>query len=268
MLKLVYMHENRESVVLINEGQKIFGILHLPKGIKNPSCVLICHGLGGHKTGRYRVYVELAEALIRENIAVFRFDFRGSGDSEGCFSEMTLNGEISDSLVALNYLKKEARIDSERIGIFGRSLGGAVAVLSASLFGAVKGIALWAPIFNGEQWKKEWEKVMDGSATAEEVNEMRRINGQIAGLNFYREMFEMRIDISLKSLESVPLLLIHGEKDDLVTIRHSELYLKERHLLKEITKFIRLPHADHDFSYYEERSFAIVETAKWFRRVI
>lgn len=262
------MSENRESVVLTNEGQKIFGILHLPGGVKNPPCVLICHGLGGHKTGRYRVYVELAEALVKENIAVFRFDFRGSGDSEGNFSDMTLKGEVSDALVALNYLKSESRIDTGRIGIFGRSLGGAVAILSAGLFGSIDCIALWAPLFNGEQWKHEWAKVMNGHATEEESNEMRRINGQIAGLPFYTEMFEMQIDLALKSLEHVPLLLIHGEKDTLININHSELYLKERHHLKEITEFIRLPNADHDFSYTEERALAIFETSKWFRRFI
>lgn len=262
------MSENRESVVLTNEGQKIFGVLHLPNGVENPPCVLICHGLGGHKTGRYRVYVELAEALVKKNIAVFRFDFRGSGDSEGHFSEMTLMGEVSDALVALNYLKTEPRIDAGRMGIFGRSLGGAVAILSAGLFGSIRCIALWAPIFNGEQWKHEWAKVMKGHATKAEAAEMHRINGQIPGFPFFKEMFEMQIDLSLKLLENVPLLLMHGEKDDLVTISHSELYLKERHHLKEITKFIRLPHADHDFSYTEERMFAIKETAHWFERFI
>lgn len=141
------MFEERESVVLTNQGQKIFGILHLPKGVHRPPCVLFCHGLGGHKTGRYRVYVDLAEALVKAKIAVFRFDFRGSGDSEGSFSEMTLKGEVSDALVALEYLKQEERIDTERLGVFGRSLGGAVAILSSALFQSIRCISLWAPIF-------------------------------------------------------------------------------------------------------------------------
>ena len=256
--------EIRESVVLTNEGQKIFGILHLPVDVANPPCVLICHGLGGHKTGRYRVYVELAEALVRSNIAVFRFDFRGSGDSEGDFSEMTLTGEVGDALAALNYLQSEKRVDGSRIGVFGRSLGGAVAVLSSARFGAVRCVALWAPLFNGDQWKDEWARVSQGYASEHESHELRRINGQVAGLNFYSEMFGMRIDQALQKLNAIPFLIIHGEKDDLITIRHSELYVQERSESNQETQFIRLPEADHDFSFTVERYFAIEKTAKWF----
>lgn len=259
------MSEIRESVVLSNQGQKIFGILHLPDGVEKPPCILICHGLGGHKTGRYRVYVELAEALVKQNIAVLRFDFRGSGDSEGSFSEMTLKGEVSDALIALKYLEQEERIDNNRIAIFGRSLGGAVAVLSASTFGKIKCVALWAPIFNGDQWKSLWENAQRGLMTHHESSELRRINGQIAGLQFYTELFQMRVDLALHELKELPMLFIHGEKDELVTIQHSELYLEERRHSRDLTKFIRLPQADHDFTFSDERSFAIEETANWFK---
>lgn len=260
--------EIRESVVLSNNGQKIFGILHLPTGVENPPCIMICHGLGGHKTGRYRVYVDLAEALVLAKFAVFRFDFRGSGDSEGSFSDMTLKGEISDALAALEYLKSEKRVDTTKIGLFGRSLGGAVATLSASIFRSIKCIALWAPIFNGDQWKNEWSGVRDGAILEEEANELRRINGQIAGMRFYAEMFDMRIDQALKDLKHIPLLLIHGEEDKLVTIRHSELYVEERKDAEAITEIIRLPKGDHDFTYSQERQFAIDETVKWFKRML
>ena len=77
--------EERQSVVLENEGQKIFGILHRPIHVDSCPAVLICHGLAGHKTGQYRIYVILAEKLSEAGIASFRIDFRGSGDSEGKF---------------------------------------------------------------------------------------------------------------------------------------------------------------------------------------
>lgn len=258
--------DTREPIVLVNNGQKIFGILHLPKDAIKPPCILICHGLGGHKTGRYRAYVELSESLVKRGIAVFRFDFRGSGDSEGDFAEMTLNGEVSDALVAFQYLLGEGRIDKDKIGVFGRSLGGAVSVLSAASFGHVKCIALWAPIFNGDQWKMQWEKVKNGVVSENESNEMRRINGQVAGIPFYMEMFDMKITEALEKLKNIPLLLIHGEKDNLVTIHHSELYVEERTNLVATTEFVRLPEGDHDFSFTEERYFAIEKTAEWFKR--
>lgn len=258
-------YEEREGVVLDNEGQKIFGVLHLPKNVDRPPCVLICHGLGGHKTGRYRVYVELAEALVAMGIAVFRFDFRGSGDSEGRFHEMTLTGEISDATVALLHLyHRERRLNAHRLGIFGRSLGGAVAIHTAANFGHIKSIALWAPMFSGDQWRHLWEHVSTGLATEHESQEMRRINGQVAGMPFYSEMFQMRIDKQLEKLRDVPLLLIHGEQDALISIRHSEEYWGARKHSDAKTEFIRLPNADHDFTHTEERVQAIEKTAQWF----
>lgn len=260
--------EQRESIVLTNEGQKIFGVLHLPKGIERPPCVLMCHGLGGHKTGHYRVYVELAEALIEKKIASFRFDFRGCGDSEGHFSEMTLHGEVSDALKALNFLHTDPRVNNEQIGLFGRSLGGAVAVLTAAKFNYVKTLALWAPIFDGEQWKHYWTSIQNGQISEHESIEMRRINGQVAGLPFYEELFNMRIDRELKALHDLPLLLIHGEQDTVVNIGHAEKYEKLRKEANAVTDFIRLTHADHDFTVPEERIFAIKRTANWFKEIL
>lgn len=260
--------EDRESIIFENEGQKLFGILHLPHEVKNPPCVLICHGLGGHKTGRYRIYVELAEALVEQGVAAFRFDFRGSGDSEGSFSDMTLHGEVSDAMRALDYIHSEKRIDQERIGIFGRSLGGAIAVIVAARYGNAKSMALWAPMFNGKDWMHLWEKIESGELTKEQSEEFRRINGQVAGINFYDEMFKMRIDQELDALRDVPILLMHGEQDDVIAPHHSEYYMDHRKRADSKTEFVKLPHGDHDFTHAQERAYAIKKTSEWFKETL
>src|ERR1700722_17738329 len=144
--------DHRESIVLENQGQKIFGILHRPviPSDKYPA-VLICHGLAGHKTGKYRIYVIFAEMLAKVGIASLRIDFRGSGDSEGDFSDMTLTSEVSDALLSLDFLKTVQDVDADRIGIFGRSIGGTVAFMTVHRDPAkcIKSIATWAPIFDG-----------------------------------------------------------------------------------------------------------------------
>jgi dipeptidyl aminopeptidase/acylaminoacyl peptidase len=260
--------EERECIVLNNEGQKIFGILHLPSHVKNPPCVLICHGLGGHKTGRYRIYVELAEALVKQGIAAFRFDFRGSGDSEGSFIDMTLHGEVSDAVKALEYLEKEPRIDRDRIGLFGRSLGGAIAVMVAARFGKAKSIALWAPMYSGEDWLHLWDKIQSGTLSSEESEEFRRINGQVASIDFYGEMFKMRIDNELQELMHIPLLLMHGEQDEVISPTHSDKYLDDRKVSGAKTEIVKLPHGDHDFTQAQERAYAVMRTAEWFMETL
>lgn len=258
--------EERNSFVVINKGQKIFGITHKPLHIKKPPVILFCHGLGGHKTGRYRVYVELAETLVRANIAVVRFDFRGSGDSEGALSEMTIQDQLSDALAMLNYISESQEYDLTKIGIFGRSLGAAIAIQAAAIHGDIKSLAVWVPLFNGKQWENQWEKVQSGEISSRDAIEIRRINGQVASLEFYAQMFSMPIESSLEKLHNVPLLIIHGEKDSLISIYHSELYAKTREGAGAETLFIRLPQGDHDFTFTEERQAAILETGHWFQK--
>lgn len=261
-------HEIRESLVFVNEGQKIFAVFHKPKGIHKPPVVLIFHGLAGHKTGRYRVYVDLAERLLEKNIAVLRFDFRGCGDSEGAFADTTLKTELSDAKVVLDFLFKQTDIDTDRIGFFGRSLGASVAVLLAAESLKAKSLALWVPLFDGSQWEDLWGQVISGKMLDEESQEVRRINGQVVSIPFYAEMFDMHIKEALKNLENVPILLIHGEPDELIGIQHSESFFQLRKESQAETKFIRLPHSDHDFSQTSERLQALIETTDWFENTL
>ena len=100
--------ETREAVVLTNHQDKLFGILNRPLNAANPCpAVLICHGFGGDKLGKNKLYLKLAQELSKAGIATLRIDFRGCGDSEGDFNEITLEGLISDALTAIDFLKKD-----------------------------------------------------------------------------------------------------------------------------------------------------------------
>ena len=263
------MHkEERESVVLKNEGQKIFGIYHKPIGLKTYPALLMCHGLGGHKSGKYRLYVKLAARLSSMGIASLRIDFRGSGDSEGEFSDMTLEGEVNDALKGLEFLLHDPHVDPERLGIFGRSFGGAIAILAANRFEGIRSLAVWAPIFNGEQWMDKWKLMHSENLSEEHKQEMMRIDGQIPGYEFFKQLFSIRMEEKFKALDHIPFLHIHGERDTIVDLKHANDYVRLRHDAKGETKFIRLPHSDHDFSHPEEQRFALEETCTWFAKTL
>lgn len=260
--------EDRESVVLENEGQKIFGILHCPRVSAPYPAILMCHGLGGHKAGKYRLYVTLAEQLSKIGIASLRIDFRGSGDSEGHFSAMSLDSETRDAVLALNYLKSRPDINKSRIGIFGRSVGGTVAVMAAERAGGIKSMAMWAPLFNGDQWLEQWKLLHKKEVSEDFRKENLRVNGQVPGRDFFMQLFNLKMDDHLKQVEEVPMLHIHGEKDDIVTIDHADKYLNGRHRARAENRFIRLPASDHDFSHSKEQVLALDETVDWFARTL
>jgi len=256
--------EERVSITVENQGQKIFGILHIPVNQKKVPAVLICHGLAGHKSGKHRVYVDLAYRLARRGIASFRFDYRGCGDSEGDFSEITPDCHYSDSGVCLDFLKQHPLIDPSRIGVFGRSFGGPIAVKAATFTDNIKSLALWCPMFSGEQWLDQWQLVQSGSVDESMKLEMMQVDSQQGSYEFFNQFFNINVCDDLKKLHAIPLLHVHGEIDTRVDLSHVDDYKKCRNGTKALSKFITLPNTDHDFSHINERSQALEETERWF----
>lgn len=261
-------HEERESVILENQGQKIFGIVHIPKKSGPHPVVLMCHGLGGHKTGKYRVYVLLAEKLAEEGIACLRIDFRGSGDSEGHFSDMTIEGEVSDAILALKYLEGQSWVDKNRIGLFGRSVGGTVAIIAAGRSPEVKSLAVWAPLYDGHQWRDKWQLLHSPELSEEHKMEMMRVNGQLPGQQFFRELFSINMEKLLDKIDHLPMLHIHGQKDEIINVGHAEKYKNYRSHAHTENKFLLFPNSDHDFSNPKEQQRAIQETCEWFHKTL
>jgi dipeptidyl aminopeptidase/acylaminoacyl peptidase len=260
--------EERESVELFNNDQKLFGVMHRPLNKEKVPAVLICHGLAGHKVGKHRMYVGLSECLAKLGIASLRIDFRGSGDSEGPFSEMTYSTEVNDAVLALNFLSNHPQVDKERIGILGRSFGGAVAIKASETFKKVKSIALWASIFDVSQWEKSWEMISTGKVDEAQRHELMRIDGQLPGMEFYKELFSLDLTKHHESLLSTPMLHIHGEKDPVVSLDHADKFASLRKKATAQTQFLRLPHSDHDFSHPEEKVTAIDTTCSWFNKTL
>ncbi len=257
--------EERYSVEIEIHEKKIFGVIHKPITQGKVPAVLFCHGLAGHKIGKHRMYVTLAECLAQHGIASLRIDFRGSGDSEGSFSDMTYTSEVHDALMSLTYLSELSFIDPQRIGIFGRSFGGAVAIMAAEKFKKLKAIALWASIFDVSQWEKSWELVSTGQVDERTRHELMRIDGQLPGMKFYEELFKLDLTKGLSSLDTIPMLHIHGEKDTVVTVDHADKFAKHRKNASAATRFLRLPHSDHDFTHPEEKTKAIQLTCEWLK---
>jgi len=133
-------------------AQRVYGMLHVPDphspdgeapGSGWPS-VVILHGFTGSRSGDHRLLPLLSRWLAPRGVASLRFDFRGSGESEGDFSEMTVAREVEDVEAAFAYLRGLPMLDPERIMLLGFSMGGLVAALAAERVRPHR-LALWAP---------------------------------------------------------------------------------------------------------------------------
>ena len=260
--------EIREAITLENNGEKIFGILHRPMHSHHVPAVVICPGFAGNKCGKFRIFVTLAKELAKRGIAVLRFDYRGSGDSEGEFSEITLEGKVIDTIKCLDFLANDPQIDSSRLGLLGRSLGGAIAVLTARRYQVIKSLALWAPVFKSDPWRELWESFKSNRQLDQAKKDiLRNLPANVPNLEFLSQFFKLDLENELDGLRQIPLLHIHGVQDQVVKIEHAKDYEKVR-LGLDNTRFVQLPRSGHDFSDADEQGIAIRETYHWYQQTL
>ena len=112
-------------------GKTLRGMLHLPAGRPPHPAVMLCHGFTGHRIEVHFLFVRIARELQARGLAALRFDFAGSGESDGEFADMTMSGEVNDAEAALEFLRAQPAVDEDRIGVAGLSLGGGVAAMLA-----------------------------------------------------------------------------------------------------------------------------------------
>jgi pimeloyl-ACP methyl ester carboxylesterase len=90
---------------------------------------------------RNLVLPHVAERLAEIGIASLRFDYAGFGDSEGERGWIDPAARAQDARVALEVLMSQPSVDADRIGVYGHSLGGPVALATASGDGRVRAVA-------------------------------------------------------------------------------------------------------------------------------
>ncbi len=130
------------------------------------------------------------------------FDYRGYGQSHG---KPEPQGIFEDSVAALDYLRSRTDIDTERLFVFGQSLGGmlAIAAAGASQRG-VRAVLAEAPFHcytsMADDMMPEAELILDDDNCATTY---------------------------VAELAPIPLLLIHGTNDKIVPYSHSVMLLRE-----------------------------------------
>jgi hypothetical protein len=181
-----------------------------------PLTLLWFHGNAGNITHR----TENMMLLTDRGINVFIFDYRGYGRSEGTPSE---EGIYKDGLAAYDYLVNTRGIPFQSIVLFGRSLGAAVA-METSLSRPVRGIILEAPFTNA----RDMAGVLLPFVPAGPFLRSRFDNiGKIGGIK-------------------APLLIIHGDRDEIVPYR---LGKKLFDAAPEPKSFYLIPGSGHNDTY-------------------
>lgn len=261
------MEADKNSVILHHpNGHKVYGVIHCPAAmVEKGAAVLICHGLGGNRIGKHRLYVELAKMLALQGIACLRIDFRGAGESDGDFTEMTIDTQVADALLALEHLISYPFVDRNRLGICGSSLGGVIAVKTAEEWGTIRSLALWAPFFSFDPWLARWQALCAAVPIEQRNwNDELPFDGQVGHWRLFDQLFALQMENTLANLSSVPLLHIHGTLDKVIPYSQAALWRQHRLEALADTKMVPLAHTDHNFTCLAERKLLLKETEQWF----
>ena len=246
-----------------NEGERIFGTLRLPGQTPTPA-VIIAHGFTGSRNADMRMLVWAARALAHNGIASLALDFRGSGASEGDFADMTPETEISDLRAALDALCRDPRIDGERLGLVGHSLGGLVSACTSGDDPRVGALVLWCPVADSTFFRIKHEELREKHGCEADFCD---VGGLLAGRALYETGLAMDVQGRFAK-GTCPLLLLHGTEDAVIPMAQSELFLKTADQTGREVCLHRIQGAGHCFNRVDWREELIGHTLGWMRRVL
>ena len=120
----------RTDVHFQSGKQRCEGWLHLPSGQGPFPCIVFAHGIGAIRQVRVAAY---AQRFVAAGYAVFSFDYRHWGTSEGLPRYICdIGGQQADIRAAIDCVRGLAAIDAARIALFGTSFGGGLAIAVAA----------------------------------------------------------------------------------------------------------------------------------------
>ena len=235
-------HEN----IIVGKGTNypLHGLLTLPDDTTKPvPAVVFVHGSGAsnrdEKVGKLTPFKDLAEGLAAHGIASVRYDKRSFAYGRKMLKEknITVKEEtIEDAVRATQLLRKDGRIDRNRIFIVGHSMGAMLApridaqggnycglILMAGspyklediilrqnqqAMGGLNKLMQWIAAFQVKKLKKTFAGLYN--LTDEEAKKRKFAGGTT--LYYFKEMGEHPAPGFLK-LTRKPLLILQGEKD-------------------------------------------------------
>ncbi len=237
-----------EEKIIVGKGSKypLNGKLTLPVNTEQPvPAVVFVHGSGSsnmdEKIYKLTPFKDLAEGLARHGIASIRYDKRSFAHGRKMVKDkniiLTVKEEtIEDAILATEILRKDARIDKDRIFIVGHSMGGMLApridaeggnykglvllagsprkleeILMEQLeeqMSAMKGLVKWIV---SKQMKKLTEPLKNLYSISDEEAKAKKFGGGTT-LYYFKEMGKYAVPNYLEKLEK-PILVMQGAKD-------------------------------------------------------
>ena len=215
-----------KEIRLKADGLALIGELHVPSRDKVHPALCICHGIPAvPHNPTDRGYTLLAQYFCHTGFTTLIFNFRGAGKSEG---NLDILGWSRDLQAALDFLYNLKEVDKTRFCLLGFSGGAAVSVYTAAHDPRVSSVVTCA-------CPADFRSLPQRETPLDTIQRFRQI-GAIRDKNFpssieeWQRGFETVSPINwIDKISPRPLLLVHGDADELIPLEHAyKLYQKAK----------------------------------------
>lgn len=247
-----------ERIVFRNSlQQRLVGWLHRgSSGSSLGPTIVLCHGMMSSKEGTKQK--AFAQALEEIGLSVLRFDFSFCGESEGRFEEITFAQEVDDLRSAVDWVRSKG---GTPVGLLGSSMGGAVAILYASEDPSIEALVTIAAVGRPARIADRMDDLKKKTQEWKDEGYQLGAEGEV-GERFFEDARTQDVLAAARSL-SVPLLVLHGGGDEVVSVEDAH----EIHENAGGPKALRiLPGVDHRFTRPGALEEALEAAKDWFQR--
>ena len=167
-----------------SQNHRLFGIHYKPPEISanepRRHTVLMCHPLGHEYARSYRNLQQLAILLAQAGFDVFRFDYQGTGNSEGSSEHLTAQQCSNNIRAASDYIREQSQC--EELSILAIRMG--VPLTIQAQLENIENLIAWDPVIHGSTYIKLLEYFHHRAITgARRFRKIRKIvnNNQLFG---------------------------------------------------------------------------------------
>jgi cephalosporin-C deacetylase-like acetyl esterase len=140
------------KVVFYSSGLRLSGVAYRPSGSAGGGArpgIVLCNG---YTTVKELYLPPLATAMAEAGFVALTFDYRGFGESEGPPGRLIPMEQVEDARNAITFLETQPDVDRGRIGVFGTSFGGGIAIVAAAVDPRARAVVSNMPVCHGERW--------------------------------------------------------------------------------------------------------------------
>lgn len=226
----------RDIEFAVVDGKSLKLDLYLPSGAREKRPAVLCiHGGGWGKGDKKDAHI--ARAMAERGIVAVCPNYRLSGEAKH-------PAQVNDCRAAVRWTRTNAsacRIDADRLGVYGGSAGGHLALMVGMLdddpnekvSARVQAVCSW---FGGADFTQ---------GAGDDGGFVRMVG---ASFRERPDLYREASPVTHVSKDDPPVLMFHGEKDKVVPIRHSEAMLQALKAAGVEAELVRVKNANHGFT--------------------